>query len=168
MPDRDAILAKVAVIAERVTASEGLEVVEIQLLGGGKDRTLRIFIDRPPAAGQTVPLGAPWGVSLEDCELVSHQVGTILDVEEVIPEGAYKLEISSPGVERKLLRPVDFERFQGHRAKLRLREPLENQKVVEGVLQGFRDNAVTIEWGKGHVSEIPLAQIERANLKFVW
>lgn len=176
MSERESIIAKVAAIAERVAASKGLEIAEIEFLGGGKDRTLRLFIDRPPAEGQTVPVGAPFGVTLEDCELVSHEVGTILDVEDVMPGGTYKLEVSSPGIERKLLRPVDYQRFQGHRAKLRLRVDSSGNadtvaataRTVEGVLSGFRDGIVTIDPGKGTALEIPLSQIERANLKFVW
>lgn len=168
MLNREAIIDRVTAIAERVAATGGLEVVEVELHGGGKDRTLRIFIDRPPSGGGTVPVGQPFGVTLEDCEQVSHQVEGILDAEDLIPDGAYKLEVSSPGVERKLLRPIDYQRFEGHRAKIRLREPLGKQKVVEGVLKGIRDNIVTIDPDRGEALSIPISQIERANLKFVW
>src|ERR1041385_9481679 len=102
MADRNAINQKVQQIAERVAADAGLEVVEAQLLGGGGSRILRIFIDKPE------------GVTHADCEYVSLHVGTILDVEDVIPGGRYTLEVSSPGLERKLARPREFERFVGH------------------------------------------------------
>jgi ribosome maturation factor RimP len=153
---KNAALEQVNAIAERVAAREGLEIVEVQLLGGGKARVLRIFIDKPG------------GVSHADCENVSHQVGTILDVEDVIPGGSYTLEVSSPGVERKLSKPADFERFAGQKAKLVLREPVANSKRVEGTLAGFADGAVRIELEQGELLSVPLDQVEKANLKFEW
>src|SRR5208283_5203227 len=100
----EAIVARVTEVARRVAKSEGLEVIEVQLLGGGKKRMLRITIDKPA------------GVSHADCETISQQVGTILDVEDVVPGSSYTLEVSSPGVERKLRGPADFERFLGRKA----------------------------------------------------
>ena len=85
----DAVVARVTEIAERVGQSEGIEIVEVRLLGGGSRRVLKILIDKPG------------GVSHADCETVSQQVGTILDVEDVVPGGRYTLEVSSPGVERQ-------------------------------------------------------------------
>ncbi len=105
--------------------SEGIEIVDVELLGAGRGRVLRIFIDRPQ------------GVSHADCEFISQQVGTILDIEDVIPGDSYTLEVSSPGLERKLSKPGDFERFVGRTAKVVLREPVENQRRWEGKLAGF-------------------------------
>jgi ribosome maturation factor RimP len=153
---KNAVLEKVTAICERVAAREGLEIVEVELLGGGKSRVLRIFIDKPG------------GVSHADCETVSHQVGTILDVEDAIPGGAYTLEVSSPGVERKLSKPADFERFAGQQAKLVLRRPVANSKRVEGKLAGFADGQIRIELKQGELLSIPLEQVEKANLKFEW
>src|SRR6476619_6095526 len=119
MADRATVVEKIQAIAERVAASEGLEIVDVQLLGGGGTRVLRLFIDKPE------------GVSHADCELMSKDVGTILDVEDVIPGDHYTLEVSSPGVERKLSKPSDFERFTGQKVKVLLREPLENQRHWE-------------------------------------
>src|SRR4030088_1821637 len=99
-----AIVSKIEAIAERVAQSEGIEIVEIELKGGGRNRFLRISIDRPE------------GVTHGDCELISQQVGTILELEDVVPS-AYTLEVSSPGVERKLLKFKDFERFTGKKIK---------------------------------------------------
>jgi ribosome maturation factor RimP len=152
----EAIVAKVTEIAERVAASEGIEVVEVQFLGAGRNRVLRIFIDKPA------------GVTHGDCELVSQQVGTILDVEDVIPGGSYHLEISSPGVERRLSKPRDFERFVGQKAKVTLREPVENQRHWTGTLAAFEDGQVTLEPQAGKLIRFPLAQVEKANLKFEW
>jgi len=153
---REAILAKVSEIARRVGESEGIEIVDVQLAGGGRSRVLRIFIDRPT------------GVTHADCETVSQQVGTILDVEDVVPGGSYRLEVSSPGVERKLSRPEDFLRFQGKKAKIVLREPLENSRYWEGVLAGFSEGVVTLEPSPGKRVELEFQQIQRANLKFEW
>ena len=104
------VASKIEEIAQRVAQPEGLEVVEVEVKGGGNQRFVRISIDKPA------------GVTHGDCELVSQQVGTILDVEDVVPGGRYTLEVSSPGVERKLLKPEDYQRFQGKKARISLRE----------------------------------------------
>ena len=152
----DAIVARVTEIAGRVAESEGLEIVEIQLLGGGSKRVLRITIDKPQ------------GVSHADCELISHQVGTILDVEEVIPGARYTLEVSSPGVERKLLGARDFQRFLGRKARVVLREPVEDRKHWEGTLADFSGDVVTLEAAPGRSIRFAVQQVEKANLKFDW
>ena len=94
---KQAVVERAREIADRVARSEGIEIVDLDLLGGGASRVLRIFIDKPG------------GVTHADCELISQQVGTILDVEDVVPGEGYTLEVSSPGVERKLYRPADYE-----------------------------------------------------------
>src|ERR1044071_10322678 len=111
---------KVRAIAERVAASSGLEIVEIDLRGGGKARMLRIVIDKPD------------GVTHEDCANLSREVGTILDVEDAIPGGSYLLEVSSPGLDRKLFKATDFERFQGSLVKLTTREPVNGNRHFAG------------------------------------
>jgi ribosome maturation factor RimP len=156
MADRTAVVEKVREIAERVGASEGVEVVDVQLLGGGNSRVLRIFIDTPE------------GVTHADCEFMSQNAGTILDVEDVIPGGHYTLEVSSPGVERKLTRPLDFERFSGRKVKLVLREAVDGQKHWAGMLKGCAEGIVTLEAAPGKSVQFPLEQVEKANLKFEW
>jgi len=153
---RQDVTEKVQEIAERVAASEGLEIVEVQLLGGGSARLLRIFIDKPG------------GVTHADCETVSQNVGTILDVEDVIPGAHYTLEVSSPGVERKLTKPRDFERFVGQKVKVALRQPVENQRSWTGTLTGFAEGVLTLEPSPGRNIQFPLDQVEKANLKFEW
>ena len=153
---KDETLAKIAEIAERAAAPEGIEIVDVELLGAGRGRVLRIFIDRPN------------GVSHADCEFISQQVGTILDVEDVIPGDSYTLEVSSPGLERKLSKPKDFERFVGQQARFILREPVDNQRRWQGKLAGFSDGIVALEPSPGKIVHFPLAQIEKANLKFDW
>ena len=171
MSVKPAVLDKITEIAERVASSAGLEVVEVQLLGGGKHRMLRIYIDK---ALEHVEPGAIEGVTLEDCEKVSHQVSEILDAEDAIPGGGYTLEVSSPGVERKLAREQDWKRFTGHKVKVILKEPLEKQKVLVGRLDAFEvgDIAITLDPRKqgegGTQVHFPLTQVDRANLKFEW
>jgi ribosome maturation factor RimP len=166
--NREAVIEKVKEIAERAGAKEGIEVVDVELVGGGRNRVLRIFIDRPPAPGQAVDPNAPQGVTHADCELISQHVGTVLDVEDVIPGGSYTLEVSSPGVERKLTKPRDFERFVGQKVKVALRQPVENQRHWVGALKGFESGMVTIEPAPGKSIQFPLEQVEKANLKFEW
>src|ERR671939_411030 len=96
---------RVREVAERVAASMGLELVDVDFRGGGKARMLRITIDKPE------------GVTHEDCANVSRDVGTILDVEDVVPGGSYLLEVSSPGLDRKLVQSSDYERFLGSTIK---------------------------------------------------
>ncbi len=161
---KEEIVAKITEIAERVGMPEGIDIVEVQLLGAGRGRLLRIFIDRPQAASPE----HPEGVSHADCEFISRQVGTILDIEDVIPGDSYTLEVSSPGLERKLSRPKDFERFVGQKAKVVLREPVENQRSWVGKLAGISQGIIAFEPSTGRVIHFPLAQIEKANLKFDW
>jgi ribosome maturation factor RimP len=149
------IISKIEAVAERVGQSEGIEIVEVELKGGGKSRLLRISIDKPE------------GVTHSDCELISHQVSTILDVENLVP-GAYTLEVSSPGVERKLLKYKDFERFQGKKIKAILREPVENSRRWEGILASCADGLITLEIVEGKRIQFSFEQVETANLKFEW
>jgi ribosome maturation factor RimP len=154
--NREAVTEKVREITERVATEAGLEVVDVQLLGGGQARVLRIYIDKPE------------GVTHADCEYITQHVGTILDVEDVIPGSRYTLEVSSPGVERKLTKPREFERFTGQKVKITLREPVENQRHWMGVLTSFTEGMITLEPSPGRSVKFPLEQVERANLKFEW
>ena len=156
-------LEKVQAIAERVAASQGLELVEVEMRGGGKARMLRIFIDKPD------------GVTHEDCANVSREVSTILDVEDAVPGGSYVLEVSSPGLDRKLSRPADFERFQGSRVKLTTRMPVNGNRHFEGRLEYFDSGRLTLDLadarrkhrpaeGTPQKLEVELANVEKANL----
>ena len=156
MADRTAVVEKVQEIAERVGGDVGLEIVEVQLLGGGNSRVLRIFIDKPE------------GVTHADCEYISQNVGTILDVEDVVPGSGYTLEVSSPGLERKLTKPREFERFVGRKVNVVLRQPVENQKHWVGDLKSFAQGIITLEPSPGRNVQFPFEQVEKANLKFEW
>ncbi|MGA3197527.1 MAG: ribosome maturation factor RimP [Terriglobales bacterium] len=163
--------AKLREIAERVAASIGLEVVEIDFLGTGKHRMLRVFIDRP---GAVPSAHHPDGVTHEDCSKFSREFGTIVDVEDAVPGGSYVLEVSSPGLDRKLTKAADFERFRGHRMKLTTREPVNDNRHFEGKLESFENGKLLLDLSAarrkmrpkdGAASiEIELANVEKANL----
>lgn len=150
-------------IANRAAGMHGVEVVDVELRGGGKARTLRITIDKPE------------GVTHDDCALVSQDVSTILDVEDAVSGASYTLEVSSPGLDRKLVKPQDYERFTGSRLKLMTRDPVNGNRHFEGRLQNFTDGRLTLETipkkkpKPGHAVpgekiEIDLANVEKANL----
>jgi ribosome maturation factor RimP len=164
-------LEKVREAAERVARSEGLEVVDVEWKIG-KQRFLRVYIDRVPLAkpaeaieGEEAPSPYP-KVSHADCERVSQQLSVILDVEELIPGPGYTLEISSPGMDRALTKAADFERFTGRLANISTSEPIGEAKFFEGRLRGFADGNVRMELkGKdARIVEIPLGAIRKANL----
>ncbi len=169
--NREAIIENTTALAERLAATKGLEVTQVDLVGGGRNRVLRIYIDRPPAPGETVPVDKPFGVTLEDCEQFSHDFGTLLDEKDVIPgEEGYELEVGSPGAERKLIRPIDFERFRGHKVKLRLREPVDKQKVWRGKLAAFDGKMLSLDatYPEKRNVQIEFTQIDRANVEIDW
>ncbi len=164
-------LEKVREAAERVARSEGLEVVDVEWKIG-KQRFLRVYIDRVPPAqlaestrGEEATSPYP-KISHADCELVSKQLSVILDVEELIPGPGYVLEVSSPGMDRALKRAADFERFQGRLAKIATTEQIGEMNFFEGRLKGFADGKVRMELkGKeARIVEIPLQTIRKANL----
>ena len=162
---------KLREIAERVAGSNGLEVVELEVLGTGKHRTLRVFIDRPGAAPSP---NHPDGVTHEDCSAFSREYGTIIDVEDAVPGGSYVLEISSPGLDRKLTKAADFERFRGHRVKVMTREPVNNNRHFEGRLSSFENGKLLLDLSAARrknrpkdgaaAVEIELGNVEKANL----
>lgn len=154
--NKDDLIKRITEIAEGAGRSNGIEIVDVELVGGSTARVLRIYIDKPD------------GVSHTDCELITRQVGDILDAEDVVPGESYTMEVSSPGVERKLTKPAHFERFAGQLAKVSLREPVENQRFWEGILKGVEGNRIKIEPSEGRIVEIPLEQVRKANLKFEW
>ena len=187
-------LEKIRGAAERVAHSEGLEIVDVEWKVG-KQRFLRVYIDRVPkpvavvsdAAGkmglaladkvgmfgreglrQAELVHDPYPkISHSDCERVSQQLSVILDVEDLIPGPAgYTLEVSSPGMDRPLKKPADFERFRGRLAKISTSELVGDAKFFEGRLAGFADGKVRMELkGKeARTVEVPLEAIRKANL----
>jgi len=186
-------------LAERVAASHQLEVVEVEFGGGGKSRALRVFIEKDAAererlkeraaAGEEVdvPKGVPVellsGVTHEDCAVFATDFGTLLDVEDVVPGAEYTLEVSSPGLERRLTRAEDYRRFAGSLIKVKTFTPVKESRLWTGRLMGFADGVVRIaktgsrgqgtgnrktkSRGQGAESdlvEIELKNVEKANL----
>jgi ribosome maturation factor RimP len=150
------LVERITELCERAAAGTEIEIAEIQLRGGGKARLLRVYIDKPA------------GVTHGDCELISERLGKLLDDESIMPEESYTLEVSSPGVERKLSKPRDFERVVGRKVRIALREPLAGHTRVEGKLAHVGDGVLDLEIAPDELVHIPLDQVQKANLKFEW
>lgn len=185
-------LDEIREVAQRVAASHHLEVVDIEFQGGAKFRTLRVFVEKDAEerarlaemirAGEApqLPAGVPVetlsGVTHEDCEAFARDFGTVIDVEDLVPGAEYTLEVSSPGLERKLSKPEDFSRFQGSLVKVQTFTPIQNNRHWQGRLTQFADNVLTVDLAavkqKGRAKKavteqivtIPLANVEKANL----
>ena len=151
-------LARIREAAERVARSEGMEVFDLEWKIG-KQRFLRVYLDRLP--GPDNPEGL--GVSHDDCQRVSEQLGVILDVEDLVPGPSYILEVSSPGLDRKLIKPADYARFVGRRAKVWLNEPVEKQKFLEARLAGYENGQVKLTVRDREIT-VPYSAIQKANL----
>jgi ribosome maturation factor RimP len=150
---KDDILDKVRRIAAPLAGQEGLELIDVELGGPGGRQTLRLFIDK---AG---------GVSLDDCTSISRAVSAALDVEDPI-DGAYDLEVSSPGLDRPLRTPEHFQKFAGKRVRVKTFGPLaecENRKSFVGILQSY-DNGTIVLDVDGKVFRVPHAQVSKANV----
>ncbi|MDZ7770984.1 MAG: ribosome maturation factor RimP [Woeseiaceae bacterium] len=128
----------------------GYELSDIEVKLGGKDGVVRVFIDRPE------------GIGLEDCEAVSRQVSAVLDVEDPLP-GQYVLEVSSPGLDRKLTKFEHFQRFTGEEVRIRLRLPMAGRRNFRGALRAAGRETIEIEVD-GERHSLPLAAIESARL----
>ena len=147
--DREAI----GKVIERVAVREGLELVHWEAVGPRNNFVLRIYIDKPGA------------VSHGDCQAVSNQVGTLLDIEDLIPN-RYVLEVSSPGIERDLYKRADYERFSGSRVKVKTSQPIDGQRNFRGKLIGIVGDSVSLDAdGRGQM-EIPYEQIVKANIEY--
>jgi ribosome maturation factor RimP len=151
-------LDQIRAIAERVAASRGLDVWDIQSRREAGGHVVRVFIDRPG------PSATPEeSVSVEDCEQVNREMGTILDVEDPLPF-TYTLEVSSPGLDRPMRGIDDYRRFAGRLAKIVVREAVDNQKAFEGRLRGVEQEDVLLEAPNGRMHRLPLRLIARGRL----
>lgn len=136
-------------------ASKGLSLWDLEYKKDGPKWLLRVYIDRENT-----------GVTLDDCESVSRDLGMVLDVEEVINH-AYTLEVSSPGLDRSLTKPEHFGKCIGQVVRIKTYQPVDNQKVFRGTLQEFRDNKVSILAENGNVMTFDLNDIAKASLEVV-
>ena len=186
--------------ADRIAASHHLDIVDLEFTGGAKHRTLRVFVEKDSegreklaaeaaaeqaALPKSVPVEMLSGVTHEDCAHFARDFGTVLDVEDLIPGAEYTLEVSSPGLERKLLKPADYERFRGSLAKVQTFTALDNNRHFTGRLTSFDGATFTLDLsavkqkGKARKTaapgspgsktgsqtvEISLANVEKANL----
>jgi ribosome maturation factor RimP len=137
-------------LAEPLCASKGLELVHVEYQREANGRILRLYIDKPD------------GINLNDCAGVSRQMGDILDV-NLENIGPYSLEVTSPGPERPLAKHEDFEKFMGHRVKIKTRRPLNGQKNFTGILRGISGELVNLQLGDDTI-EIPYLDISKARL----
>ncbi len=149
------VVERVRAVAAPLAEAEGCELVAVQYQREGGGWVLRVFLDKPG------------GVTLDDCQRVSRQLGDLLDVEDPI-EHTYTLEVSSPGLERPLVGEADFARFAGRLVRLQTEAPVEGQRRFRGRLLGLAEGAVRLELEGGRQVAIPHGAVERANLVVEW
>jgi ribosome maturation factor RimP len=145
---------RVQELIERVVTRQDLELVHVEM-AGGRSPVLRVYIDKPG------------GVTLDDCAAVSERLSVHLDVEDLIP-AHYLLEVASPGLDRGLYKPADYERFAGLPAHIKLTEPLDGQRNFHGKLLGLAregELAAVLEDENGKQHRLPLAKIDKANVE---
>jgi ribosome maturation factor RimP len=148
-----------ALVMERVRTlllplfqAEGIELVDVEFRREGRGWVLRVYLDRPG------------GVTLDDCQRVSEQVGDLLDVEDLI-DYPYTLEVSSPGLDRPLKTPEDFIRFTGRLVRLTTAAPIAGQRRFRGRLEGYREGQVILAQDHGPIFLIPYEAILKARLE---
>ena len=146
-------LEKTQALIDEVVRGEGFELVEVELKGSPGRRVLRIFIDRAE------------GINHDDCSRISHLVGPLLEVEEAVA-GSYTLEVSSPGLTRRLRTPGEFQRFAGRLIKISTRETVEGSRHFRGRLLGMKGNRVAVERRDAAPVLIPLEVVSKAHLDF--
>jgi ribosome maturation factor RimP len=147
----DYVIEKVHEFVESLLPSMGLELVEIQYKPEGEGWVLRLFLDGPD------------GIGLEQCTKVSRELSFFLDVEDLIPH-AFNLEVSSPGLERPLRNMVDFKRFVGKKARIKLRHPIEGQKVFIGLIGVSDEHGFELHFEDGTINRFLMDQIKKARL----
>ena len=151
LSQKQTLEARITEMAEEVASSMGMEVVLIEIRGSGKNSTVRTFIDRPG------------GITLDDCERFSRRFSVLLDVEDSIPF-SYTLEVSSPGINRPLVKESDFKRFCGKDIRVRTRTPVDGQKNFKGAIAHVTDGRIEIQIAPERTVSIALKDIEKANL----
>ena len=185
-------LETIRATADRVAASHHLDVVDLEFTGGAKHRLLRVFLEKDAAARAKLaeqaasdeeaglPKGVPVetlsGTTHEDCANFARDFGTVLDIEDLIPGAEYTLEVSSPGLERKLLKAADYDRFKGSLVKVQTFTPVDNNRHFTGRLTAFENNTLTLDLAAIkqkakakktltlQVVTIAFSNIEKANL----
>jgi len=152
MPDLEGQIER---LLDPILGSLGLTLWDMELKKQGPQWLLRIFIDREPG-----------GVTLGDCEAVSRDLGTVLDIEEVVPH-SYTLEVSSPGLDRSLKRPEHYRKCQGSLVKIKTFQQINGVKVFKGKLASLEGGVVVLEQDNGIPLRIPLENVSKASLEVV-
>ena len=152
-------LDRVRELATRVASTYGLEIFDVELKREGKQHVLRVVVDRPGPAATPEE-----SVSIDDCARVAEDLGTMLDVEDVMP-GEYTFEVSSPGLDRPLRGADDYRRFAGRWAKIVTSEPVERQTAFSGRIKGIEGDDVLFESEGKKLKKLPLRLIRRAHLE---
>lgn len=152
MGRREDILARVRAISEPIIAREGIELLDLELLGSGRRSILRFVIDKPG------------GVNLDDCSNVSRAVEGALEVDDPL-DNSYQLEVSSPGLDRPLTKPEHYARYAGQKVTVKTFAPVENRRSFTGTLKGLTEDQVVLDVD-GREQRLPLTQVAKANLKF--
>ena len=141
---------ELTILLEPAIERLGFELSDLEVKLGGRDGVIRLFIDKVD------------GVGLEDCEIVSRQISALLDVENPVP-GHYVLEVSSPGLDRKLTKPAHFQRFMGEDIRVKLRFAIEGRRNFCGALRAADEENIEVEvTGESH--RLPMATIQSARL----
>ena len=153
---------RLTTVIEPVVNGLGYELVLLEYAPSRRMGTLRLYIDFLP---QESPAGeaAEAGIQIEDCERVSREVAATLDVEDPIPS-AYRLEVSSPGLDRPLVTEEHFRRFAGEKVRIEMMVPVGGQKRFRGILRGTDGHVVMLETETAQQVSLPLADIERARV----
>jgi len=158
MESVETIRQRIAGIVEPALEAEEYTLVDLEFRREGGAWVLRLFIDKPDG-----------GITLDDCQKASHLLSPLLDVEDIIAD-RYFMEVSSPGINRRIRKKIDFERFAGARVKIQLRSPVEGRRKITGIIAGVEDNNVFIRnegGGSQQLSRVPLTAISRANLQIM-
>lgn len=151
LDEKQPLEIKITELAEQLAASMGMEVVLVEIKGEGNRSIVRAYIDKPG------------GITLDDCENFSRRLSVSMDVEDWIPSH-YVLEVSSPGVNRPLIKEADFKRFCGKNAKVRTRSAVAGQRNFKGKILGVIEGRLELEVAPGKEVKIALTDIEKANL----
>ena len=152
------ITENISRLALPILDSMSFELVDIETRKSGRSLVLCLYIDKPG------------GVTLDDCAEVSRELSTVLDVEDCIP-GRYTLEVSSPGLNRPLKKPADFERFAGRLVEIKTAELYQDEKgnrrkTFLGLIQSVEDSSVLLKLKEGQLAHIPFDKIAKAHLEF--
>lgn len=149
--DRQSLKIRITELAEKTASSMKMEVVLVEIRNEGGRVIVRIYIDKPK------------GIALEDCEQFSRRFSTTMDVEDFV-HSAYVLEVSSPGVNRPLVKEADFQKFSGENARVRTRRPIDGQRNFKGRIVNVTEGSVTFESAPDKLIVIAVEDIEKANL----